>query len=83
MQRDTDLIESYKKSLPALEAIAVKSGQMDFKGIVVFDDLKPGNYWLIGISKTRGGLAFWKTKVKVEAGQNKCLLDQNNAAYVH
>lgn len=82
-QKDIDLINYYKFISRSLETIAVQSGKTDFKGIVVFADLKPGDYWLTGISTTRNGLALWNTKVKVVFGHNKYVLDQSNAAYAH
>jgi hypothetical protein len=52
----------------------------DFAGKAQFTDLKPGSYYLAGLSSTRKGFAIWNVPIEVKAGQNSVFLDQNNAA---
>lgn len=53
----------------------------DFKGQATFENLKPGDYWLVGSTKTRRDDAYWLYKVSVKAGENKVQLSQDNAVY--
>ena len=73
--------DNFNKSKPFWESNIVKTVQTDFKGQAVLENLKPGDYWLAGIAETRAGVAIWNYKVTVKAGDNKVLLDQNNALY--
>ena len=57
------------------------SAQTDFKGHALFEKIKPGTYWLMGMAETRAAFAFWDFKVTVASGENKLMLDQNNALY--
>jgi len=53
----------------------------DFQGKVVINDIAPGDYWILGVTETKEDYAFWNYKVSVVAGDNRLLLDQNNALY--
>lgn len=53
----------------------------DFKGQATFENLKPGDYWLVGSTKTRSDDAYWLYKVSIKAGENKVQLSQDNAVY--
>lgn len=64
----------------AIKAHLVSSVSTDFAGKAQFTDLKPGSYYLVGLSSTRKGFAIWNLAVEVKAGQNSVFLDQNNAA---
>jgi hypothetical protein len=64
----------------AIKAHLVSSVSTDFAGKAQFTDLKPGSYYLAGLSSTRKGFAIWNLPVEVKAGQNSLFLDQNNAA---
>lgn len=55
--------------------------QTDFQGKVVIKDIRPGDYWIMGVTDTREDYAFWNYKITVKPGENKLLLDQNNALY--
>jgi len=59
----------------------VASTQTDFKGHGVFENLRPGTYWLLGMTETRAAFTFWNLKLSVGSGENKVMLDQNNAVY--
>ncbi len=74
-------MEVFLKSKPLWESNIIRSVQTDFKGQAAFEGLKPGDYWLVGIAETRMSVALWNHKVTVKAGENKVLLDQNNALY--
>jgi hypothetical protein len=75
------LLRTVELSKPFWEAHVVQSAQTDCKGQAVFENLKPGTYWLMGITETRAAFAFWDEKVSVGVGENKIILDQNNALY--
>ncbi len=64
----------------AIKAHLVSSVSTDFAGKAQFTDLKPGSYYLAGLSSTRKGFAIWNVPIEVKAGQNSLFLDQNNAA---
>ncbi|HEX8491969.1 MAG TPA: hypothetical protein VF658_03950 [Pyrinomonadaceae bacterium] len=75
------LLGTLELSKPFWEAHLVQSAQTDFKGHAVFENLKPGTYWLMGMTETRAAFAFWNEKISVGIGENKITLDQNNALY--
>lgn len=58
----------------------VKETRTDFDGKATFADLKPGSYWLLGMTETRKGFCLWDLNVEINRGENKLLLDQHNAA---
>jgi hypothetical protein len=68
-------------SKPFWEDHLIQSVQTDFNGQAKFNNLKPGRYWLIGMTETRAAFAFWNVSVSVGWGENKLLLDQNNSMY--
>ena len=57
----------------------IKEVTTDFTGKAVIDDLKVGTYWIFSIVKTRGGFAVWNLEKAITEGENKVILDQNNA----
>lgn len=59
----------------------VQTAQTDFKGKATFTNLKSGQYWILAITETRAAIAVWNHKVNLQSGENKVLLDQNNALY--
>jgi hypothetical protein len=63
------------------EPYLVAETQTDFDGKAVFENLAHGEYWLIGQTETRAAFTYWNLKVKIDSGENKLLLDQNNALY--
>jgi hypothetical protein len=75
------LLRSVELSKSYWEPHLVQSMQTDFKGHGVFENLKPGNYWLVGMTETRAAFTFWNLKVSLARGENKLMLDQNNALY--
>lgn len=52
----------------------------DFQGKARFEKIRPGRYWLFGITETRGGHAGWNLPVTVEPGTQRLILDGDNAA---
>lgn len=68
------------RAAQAIKAHLVSSVSTDFAGKAQFADLKPGSYYLAGLTSTRKGFAIWNLPVEVKAGQNSVFLDQNNAA---
>lgn len=57
----------------------VSETRTDFEGKATFKDMKPGSYWLLGMSETRKGFCLWNLNMQVNRGENKVLLDQHNA----
>lgn len=57
----------------------VSETRTDFEGKATFADLKPGSYWLLGMTETRKGFCLWDLNTQVNRGENKLLLDQHNA----
>jgi hypothetical protein len=78
---DKKLIPMVANAKVFLAPHIVQTAQTDFQGRAVFENLSPGDYWLMGIAETRSSAAFWNYKVTIESGENKVLLDQNNALY--
>lgn len=68
------------RAAQAIKSHLVSSVSTDFAGKAQFTDLKPGSYYLAGLTSTRKGFAIWNLPVEVKAGQNSLFLDQNNAA---
>jgi hypothetical protein len=86
--------EEKKRNLLAIQMIIVamqgnkeiaphflKEVVTDSEGKIVIDDISAGDYWIMGVTETRDDYAFWNQKVTVVAGENRLLLDQNNALY--
>lgn len=69
-----------EKAQAAIKQHAVQTVSTDFSGKAQFTDIKPGSYYVAGLSSTRKGFAIWNLPVEVKAGQNSVFLDQNNAA---
>ena len=69
-----------ERAAQAIKAHLVSSVSTDFAGKAQFTDLKPGSYYLVGLTSTRKGFAIWNLPVAVKAGQNSVFIDQNNAA---
>ena len=69
-----------QRAREAIQPHIIQSVSTDFSGKAQFTDIKPGNYYLFGLSSTRKGFAIWNTPVEVKPGQNTIFLDQNNAA---
>jgi hypothetical protein len=61
----------------------VKETQTDFKGLAKFKGVRPGQYWVMGETETRGGLAAWIVPATIKRGTNKLILDQNNALVIN
>jgi hypothetical protein len=59
----------------------VKEVITDFDGKASFDDVPPGKYWIFSQSETRAAFALWNLPIELKSGENKILLDQNNAVY--
>jgi hypothetical protein len=74
-------IKAFLESKPFWEPHIIQTTQTDFKGQATFENLKPGDYWVTGITETRSSVAIWNYKVSVKLGENKAMLDQNNALY--
>ena len=69
------------KAQQVLEPHIKQSLMTDFEGKIMSTPLPIGTYYIMGIGQTRQGYAIWNLKVDVVVGQNKIILDQNNAVY--
>jgi hypothetical protein len=68
--RDTN-----QKALAAIKRHIVYSTTTDGNGKAQLKDVKPNNYYLFGITKTRSGFAVWSSPVSINPGQNSLILD--------
>jgi len=77
-----EAITFMENSRPLWESHVVGSAPTDAQGRAVFESLKPGDYWLMGRMQERGGAAFWNQRIFINRGENRIVLDQNNALYI-
>jgi hypothetical protein len=72
-----------KKPMKFAEAVKpyiLKTATTDFEGNATFGSVPEGEYYIYGVTETRGGFAVWS--YKVSATENKTtLLDNRNAYY--
>jgi hypothetical protein len=74
-------LDAIEKARPFWESHLIKETTTDFEGRANFDALKPGQYWLLGITETRRAFALWNVPVTLSRGTNTLLVDQSNAMY--
>lgn len=67
--------ETNKKALAAINPHIVYSTTTDTAGKAEMKDVKPKNYYLFGITKTKNGFAVWSSPVVINPGQNALMLD--------
>jgi hypothetical protein len=68
------------KFAEAIKPYTVKTVTTDFEGNATFESVPEGDYYIYGITETRGGYAVWSYKVSTQ--ENKTvLLDNKNAVY--
>jgi len=67
--------ETNKKALAAINPHIVYSTTTDSSGKAELKDVKPKNYYLFGITKTKNGFAVWSSPVVINPGQNSLMLD--------
>ncbi len=77
-----EVLPFIEQSRPLWERHVITSLKTDAGGHAVFKNLRPGDYWLMGRMETGAGAAFWNQRVSLERGENKIMLDQDNALYV-
>ncbi len=63
-----------KKALAAIGKHTVYKTQTDASGKAQMKGVKPDNYYLFGITKTRTGFAIWSSPVTIQAGDNSLVL---------
>ncbi len=63
-----------KKALAAIGRHTVYKTQTDASGKAQMKGVKPDNYYLFGITKTRTGFAIWSSPVTIQAGDNSLVL---------
>jgi hypothetical protein len=78
----SEAIAFMENSRPLWESHVVGSARTDAQGRAVFENLKPGDYWLMGRTQEGGGAAFWNQRIIINRGENRIALDQNNALYL-
>lgn len=59
----------------------IQTATTDFQGRATFENIKSGDYWIMGVTETRADFAFWNQKVSIKPGENKVFLSQENALY--
>lgn len=67
--------EIRKKALEAISKHTVYKTLTDSGGKAQMKDVKPDNYYLFGITKTKTGFAVWSSPVTIQAGDNALVLD--------
>lgn len=67
--------ETNRKALEAISRHIAYSITTDSAGTAEIKDVKPSNYYLFGITKTRNGFAIWSSPVVINPGQNILKLD--------
>lgn len=70
---------AYTNAMSGIKKHAAYSVETDFKGKGQFQNVKPGLYYLFGMTETRGGFAIWNLRTKVESGEDSVTLDNKNA----
>ncbi len=60
----------------------VQSVTTDFTGKATFKPVIPGQYYIFGVTATRGGVAVWNIPIQIEIGENSLTVDQNNAVSI-
>jgi hypothetical protein len=66
--------ETNQKGLAAIKKHIVYSTITDSQGKAQIKDIKPNNYYLFGITATKGGYSLWNSSVSVNAGANSLVL---------
>lgn len=67
--------ETNEKALAAIKPHIIYSTTTDATGKAEIKDVKPKNYYLFGITKTKNGFALWSSPVIINPGQNSLMLD--------
>jgi hypothetical protein len=74
-----DVVPFIEQSRPLWEPHVIQSVEADSTGGARFQDLKPGDYWLMGRRDWSDGVDFWNMRVTVKRGENRLMLDKTNA----
>ena len=77
-----EIIPFMEDSRPLWAPHVLQSKRTDAQGRVVFESLKPGDYWLMGRTESADDAAFWNQRLSVNRGENRITLDQTNALYI-
>lgn len=64
----------------AIKPHIVNTTTTDFEGNAVFENVPEGEYYIYGVTGTRGGIAIWSYKVSTQEIKT-ILLDNKNAIY--
>jgi hypothetical protein len=66
--------DTKQKALAAIGKHTVYKTQTDASGKAQIKGVKPDNYYLFGITKTKTGFAIWSSPVTIQAGDNSLVL---------
>lgn len=64
-----------KRALAAINRHIKYNGLTGTTGQAQLKDVKPGSYYLFGITKTRSGFAIWNSPVTIQPGDNRLVLE--------
>lgn len=70
----------YNSAMAAVRRHVKYTITTDFEGKGSFQNVSQGQYFLFGMSNTRGGFAIWNLQTNIAAGRGSLILDQKNAA---
>lgn len=74
-------LDILEKSKPVWADFIVAETITDFDGKAAFENVPSGKYWLASQTETRSAFTLWDLPLELKPGENKLLLDQNNAIY--
>lgn len=75
-----EVVSFMEQSRPLWQPHVIQTAQTDAQGRARFDNLKPGDYWLMGRAGTEGGgVAFWNLTVSIGRGENTVRLEPANS----
>lgn len=60
-----------REALKAINKHIKYNATTNGNGIASMKEVKPDNYYLFGITKSRSGFAIWSSPVNINVGENK------------
>ncbi len=74
--------EQLLQSKEALKPHIIATITTDFSGKGEFSQVKPGNYYLMGVGGTGKQAVLWNMPIEIKAGKQSVILDNKNAAEI-
>lgn len=68
-----------EQSKPLWQPHVIQRRETDADGSASFTELKPGDYWLMSLAETDGGVAFWNLSIRVEGAETSITLEPRNS----